>query len=180
MMEKYEEISEEEYKVYLGDLLVFATENEGGVIEKIVNNSKCSLVTFNWKGEQLNKDLDCFREFDDNVDVDMDYIENKCKKLKEEEIYVVILINDRDSKFINDKNFGKRLKQLAEELNRIIIVETSLKDENIKEYPVLTDIENQELVSYADIVIFENKSIIAKNNNGKVGIVKFDEEGEDE
>ena len=76
----------------------------------------------------------------------------------------------------NNNNLGKKLKLLAEELNTIVIVETNLKKCK-KRLPVLKDIENQELVKNADVVVFremkDGNEIIAKNKYGKIGIVKI-------
>ena len=173
-MKKYKEITRSNYKFYLGDLIVFANDKTR-LIDKLVNDSECSLVTFNWKGQQNYKDYEHFRYFDNAEAVDLNYIENKCKDLVEKETFVAVLIDDTDGKFAVDKDFGKKLKGIAEEINRIIIVETELKGAIKNTYPTLKDVTNQELVRNADIVIFNEYDIVAKNKYGKTGIVNFEE-----
>ena len=97
----------------------------------------------------------------------------------EENFFAEVLVDDTDNIVSTEKDFAKNLKKLAEELNKVIIVETRLKDSIKNKYPTLKDVINQELVKYADVVAFTEYNIIAKNKYGKTGIVIF-EEGEDE
>ena len=66
-----------------------------------------------------------------------------------------------------------------EELNTIIIIETSLKDIGTKEYPELKDLNCQEISKQADVVMFWDENILMKNKHGRTGILNY-EVGEDE
>ena len=178
-MKNYKEIDKSELKIKAGDLIVYARQKETSLIEKIVNDCICSFAVFNWKGEQKKKEVEQFKYIDNNEAVNTDYIINKCKELMEENFFAEVLVDDTDNIVSTEKDFAKNLKKLAEELNKVIIVETKLRDSIKNKYPTLKDVINQELVKYADVVAFTEYNIIAKNKYGKTGIVIF-EEGEDE
>lgn len=177
-MNKYKEIDLTEYYFKLKDLIVFV-DTQPTLIKNLLKKASCSLAIFNWDGKQENTEIENLRYIDEKIDVDIEYVEKKCVELFAENRYGAVLINDFDNKVKNDNNLGKKLKLLAEELNTIVIVETNLKRSK-KRLPLLKDIENQELVKNADVVVFremkDGNEIIAKNKYGKTGIIKMEEE----
>lgn len=173
-MKKLKEVNRDQYSFHSGDLVVFESAKTR-LIDRIVTKCKGSYAIFNWKGNQnSNDDVDYSKYIDEQENIDIDYIERKCKELFRDRSYIAAIINDIDGKVRKDKNFGKRLKQLSKDLNRIIIVVT-----NFEEKSKIKSIIDKKLVKYADLVLLGDEDIIVKNKHGKTGILNY-EVGEDE
>ena len=105
---------------------------------------------------------------DDSANVSIDYIEGKCRNLKQEQNieFVVIdylqLINFKG----NMNELGSKLKALAEELNVTILLLSQLKCENDKRLTLEDLKQSKPVAEIADVVMF-----LCRNNN-KMNIVK--------
>ena len=99
---------------------------------------------------------------DDSANVSIDYIEGKCRNLKQEQNieFVVIdylqLINFKG----NMNELGSKLKALAEELNVTILLLSQLKCENDKRLTLEDLKQSKPVAEIADVVMF-----LCRNNN---------------
>ena len=162
-MRVYEEITKENYHFALGDLLVYAREKLA-LIRKIVETVMCSAIVFNWNEKTEKIILPEIKYIDKTPDADIDYIENKCRELFTERRYVAVLVNDYTNRIKYSEDLGKRLKQLAQELNTTVVVEARLPAGASAEAPEIEDLENQELVESADVVVLDDETEVTDKN----------------
>lgn len=105
---------------------------------------------------------------DDTANVTIDYIEEQCRKFKQEQNIMFVVIDYLQLINYNEdmKILGSKLKALAEELNVTILVLSQIKNENDKR-PTIEDLKQSKPVAeIADVVMF-----LCRNNN-MVDIVK--------
>lgn len=147
------------------------------------------IILKKFKDANVKNDIDIF----DTPHITVDYIEEKCRKLKQEKDIKIVLIDYLQlMDYEDDSVLGARLKKIAEELDLTIIVLSQLSqsvEERKDKIPVIEDYEkNEGIVNEADVVMSlyresyynpetERKNkfdmILHKNPNGKLLIIKM-------
>lgn len=194
MMEKIKEINCKEYKFKRGDLVVTAMYGENGSIKKIgfdCAKSGCNIVIFNlrqlFREELEQKLLDATEmkgilyidyALEDEKETTIERIKDVCNYVINEfgRFYMIIdFPNANDYK----EDYIKQLKQLAEDLKIVIIVNADIEQTDAS--PSLSDLNNKALENIADVVVVgtDEQSTMVKNKYGKTGIlVKEDDNNE--
>lgn len=120
---------------------------------------------------------------DDTANVTLEYIEEQCKKFKQEHNigFIIIdylqLINDKDVEIV-----GARLRTLAEELGLTILVLSQLTGTD--KIPTLSDLkESKAIADVSDVVLFLHREttnadteIIVAKNEKQIEILDFEDE----
>ena len=170
-------------------VVIFSLENSK---EQLVNRmiSNIAQIDFN----KLKKKLSQAKIFIDNtIGIEIEKIEEKCKKLLEEKSIDIIIIDYLQLINKND-NTIQSLKCLSKELNIPIIVVSQLSRKPEERYekgedprPVLNDLTS-EIINESDVIMFIYRDSyynfnskeydiaeinIAKNRHGSTGIVKM-------
>lgn len=194
-MTRYKKIKLSEYHLFRGDLLVWYFENNNetakSLSRKVVTGTPKSVIVFNLKSnerEELEKwiqDVDIEKDklyVDNNENININYIEKECYKLKSNDIDFIVIIDYEKGNIGSDKEVSNRLKELACALGiHIFVIANLIENRKNKTIPTIEDVEHKELIEYADTVFIEHKSsgkakkdktILVKNNYGKIGILK--------
>ena len=181
----YRKIGLSNYKLEKGDLVIMASypkqDNEAKGFAMKFSATEIPVAVFNLRKskdeeDDVIRDSNLYLDYRENIDID--YIEEQCHQVQNHRYFRVIIIDyNKEIKCIND-NLGLRLKKLSQELGAKIFLLCDLKESaTINEYPTLEDINNQELIEFADSIwlMDEEKGIciLAKNAHGDVGIVEF-------
>jgi len=107
---------------------------------------------------------------DDTANVTIDYIEEQCRKFKQEQNIMFVVIDYLQLINYNEdmKILGSKLKALAEELNVTILVLSQLSKATDYKAPKIEDLKQSKPVAeIADVVMF-----LCRNNN-MMDIVKL-------
>lgn len=133
--------------------------------------------------EELNQYKIEYQEkvhIDTKIGISISYIEEQCKKLKDEINLQLAIIDYAIPLLEEDIEVSKRLKKLSKELDILIYVMLPFDSKYRKsKLPTLEDLKYRGIAEFADIVwlIYKNykthkqEIIIAKNNLGKIGIL---------
>lgn len=193
-MVRYKKIKINEYQLHRRDLIVFYYSNIDGqtkrFAQKLSKGTPKAVCVFNLKGnereelEKMIQDQEIEKDKlyiynDENATIDD--IEKECSKLDNEGKDFVVIIEYKKENIMADKEVSRRLKELAVTLGiHIFVIDKIVKNIKNKKVPTLDDIENKGLIDFADTVFIEcneskkvkkNKTILAKNNYGKTGII---------
>ncbi len=193
-MEKFETIGYEEYTVKLGDLVVIALYGENETIKMLgfdCAKDGCNIVVFNlrqsFREELEQKLLDATEmkgilyidyALEDEKETTIERIKGVCNDVMNEfgRFYMMIdFPNPNDYK----EDYIKQLKQLAEDLKIVIIVNADIEQTDAS--PSLSDLNNKALENIADVIVVgtDEQSTMVKNKYGKTGIlVKEDDNNE--
>lgn len=194
-MARYKKVKRSEYQLYRGDLLVWYLEKNNEIAKlfsgKIATGTPKSVIVFNLKSndrEELEKwikngEIEKDKLYlDNNENITINYIEKECYKLKSDDIDFIVIIDYEKGNIGSDKEVSNRLKELACALDiHIFVIANLIENRNSNPVPTIEDVEHKELIEYADTVLIEykasgkakkDKTILAKNNYGKTGILK--------
>lgn len=174
-MMKYKKITFKQYK-NIGDICVLADYEQNtsaiGIANKLKDTWKKPII-FNLRPELKEKLKGDISEIyvDEKAEPSVNYIVEKCYELSRK-IHDFIVIVDSKKPVNYNKEGLTSLKNLAKELHThfIFTLDINMSDK----IPVLEDIKNDDLSSLADVVFLMNdkESILAKNEYGKIGILK--------
>ena len=156
-------------------------------VDDLMEDENFNIAVFNLTAEERKKLNNKSLYLDKKDNLTFEHIRKTCKRLKQKNNINTVII-DLEDKDINEDHIelSKKLKELAEELNLVIEIFTNIKKVTNRNFIIIDNVEDKDILEYADMIIiskydYKNKKMlyVAKSDNDKypVGYMNLEERG---
>ena len=152
---------------------------------QLIEEGSFNIAVFNLTAEERKKLNNKSLYLDKKDNLTFEHIRKTCKRLKKKNNINTVII-DLEDKDINEDHIelSKKLKELAKELNLVIEIFTNVKKVTNRNFIIIDNVEDKDILEYADMIIiskydYKNKKMlyVAKSDNDKypVGYLDIEE-----